>query len=107
MNTFSLGTYSVCVSSFPDVHRYSGKYDSIAIAQSEIYLEPRAADAFQDEVSKLIQTFEKEPVHQFLAKKREDAEETATGKTSCVVCRKLAAKNRYEMTSGSIRKNYV
>lgn len=75
--------------------RYSGQYDKIAGDQAPIYLEHNE-DVFQDEISKLIQTFDREPVQQFLVGKRtkEGGGGEGTDKTCCVVCRQPAAKNR-------------
>ena len=74
--------------------RYSDEYDSIAKRQAPIYL-GHNKDVFQDEMSKLIATFEKEPVQAFLSDKRQSANLIGGDRTCCVVCRKPNAKNRW------------
>merc|ERR1712117_441302 len=54
------------------IKRYSKEYDSIAKRQAPIYL-GHNEDVFQDEMSKLIATFDKEPVQAFLSDKRQSA----------------------------------
>ena len=74
--------------------RYSKEYDSIAKRQAPIYL-GHNRDVFQDEMSKLIATFDKEPVQAFLSDKRQPANLIGADRTCCVVCRQPNAKNRY------------
>ena len=74
-------------------YRYSKEYDSIAKRQAPIYL-GHNEDVFQDEMSKLIATFDKEPVQAFLSDKRQSASLVGADRTCCVVCRRPNAKNR-------------
>ena len=78
----------------PMSFRYSKEYDSIAKRQAPIYL-GRNRDVFQDEMSKLIATFDKEPVQAFLSDKMQPASLIGADRTCCVVCRQPNAKNRY------------
>ena len=74
-------------------YRYSKEYDSIAKRQAPIYL-GHNEDVFQEEMSKLIATFDKEPVQAFLSDKRQSASLVGADRTCCVVCRRPNAKNR-------------
>ena len=78
----------------PMSFRYSKEYDSIAKRQAPIYL-GHNRDVFQDEMSKLIATFDKEPVQAFLSDKMQPASLIGADRTCCVVCRQPNAKNRY------------
>jgi len=75
------------------VKSYSKEYDSIAKRQAPIYL-GHNKDVFQDEMSKLIATFDKEPVQAFLSDKMQQASLIGADRTCCVVCRQPNAKNR-------------
>ena len=84
--------------------RYSKEYDSIAKRQAPIYL-GHNRDVFQDEMSKLIATFDKEPVQAFLSDKMQPASLIGADRTCCVVCRQPNAKNRYIcMEAGALLK---